>query len=427
MPRSRQTSYCKTTLANGLRVVTAPMPHTRSVSVSVYVGAGSRYELPEQSGLSHFLEHLCFKGTAKRPTPRSISEAIDSVGGVLNAGTDRELTVYYCKVARPHLELALDVLVDMVRRPLLDPGEMEKERGVIIEELASVADSPAQQVDILLDRTLWPDQPLGWDVAGSEATISAITRDTALEYLQRQYVPNNVVVSVAGAVEHAEIVRLAEEQMGDWRRGSPSCWFPAVNGQDGPRAAVLYKKTEQAHISAAVPGLSSWHPDRFALDLLSVVMGETMSSRLFQELREKRSLCYDVHTYVTHFLDAGAFTVYAGVDPARAEEAIVAALQELARVRDEGLPEEELAKAKELSKGRLLLRMEDTRSVSGWYGGQEILNGRILTADEVVGLLDAVTVDDIRRVAGLLTADRLNLAVVGPFRSDKRFLPLMSL
>ncbi|HWQ27588.1 MAG TPA: pitrilysin family protein [Dehalococcoidia bacterium] len=408
-------------------MVTAPMPHTRSVSVSIYVGAGSRYERPEQSGLSHFLEHMCFKGTEKRPTPREISEAIDSVGGVINAGTDRELTVYYCKVARPHFELALDVLVDMVRRPLLDPVELEKERAVVIEELASVADSPAQQVDILLDRTLWPDQPLGWDVAGTEETVSRIDREMALSYLRRQYVPNNMVLSVAGAVTHDEVVELARAQMGDWERGSPACWFPAVNGQRAPRAATLYKNTEQAHISAAVRGVSSWHPDRFALDLLSVALGEGMSSRLFQELRERRSLCYDVHTYVTHFLDAGAFTVYAGVDPGRAEEAITAALQELARARDEGLPEDELEKAKELSKGRLLLRMEDTRSVSGWYGGQELLNGRIYTADDVVGFIEAVTIEDIRRVARRLLVPRhLNLAVVGPFRGARRFQRLLS-
>jgi len=419
------TAYRKSTLPNGLRILTAPMPHTRSVSVSIYLGAGSRYETPPESGLSHFVEHLCFKGTEKRPTPRDISEVIDSVGGVLNAATDRELTVYYCKVARPHLEVALDVLVDMLRRPLFAPEEVEKERKVIIEELAALADSPALQVDILLDETLWPDQPLGRDVAGSEATVSAMTREMAVEYLHRQYVPNNVVVSIAGAVEHQEVLELMGAALGDWPRGIPSGWFPAVNGQDGARVAVRYKNTEQAHISLAVRGLSSQHPDRFVLDLLSVVLGEGMSSRLFLELRERRGLCYDVHSYTSHFLDAGALVVYAGVDPANATDTLQALLEELAKVRD-GIPDGELARAKELAKGRLLLRMEDTRSVSGWLGIQELLLGRVRTADEVVEELEGVTAEDVARMAcDLFLTDQLSLAVVGPFRSNRRFAGLL--
>ena len=420
-------AYRKSTLPNGLRVLTAPMPHTRSVSVSIYLGAGSRYETPPESGLSHFVEHLCFKGTKKRPTPRDISEVIDSVGGVLNAATDRELTVYYCKVARPHLELALDVLVDMLRRPLFAPKEVEKERKVIIEELAALADSPAQQVDILLDETLWPDQPLGRDVAGCEATVSAITRQMALEYLHRQYVPNNVVVSVAGAVEHEEVLDLINAALGDWPRGIPSGWFPAVNGQGSARTAVRYKNTEQAHMSLAVRGLSSQHPDRFVLDMLSVVLGEGMSSRLFLELRERRGLCYDVHTYTSHFLDAGALVIYSGVDPANAADTLKALLEQLAQVRD-GIPDGELARAKELAKGRLLLRMEDTRSVSGWLGIQELLLGRVRTADEVVEVLDAITAADVARVArDLFLTDQLSLAIVGPFRGNKRFASLLRL
>ena len=199
-------AFRRTELASGLRVLTAPMPHTRSVSVSVYVGAGSRYERPFEAGLSHFVEHLCFKGTERRPSPRLISEVIDNVGGILNAGTDRELTVYYGKVARPHLELVVDILADMLRYSLLAPEEVEKERRVILEELAMVADSPAQLVDVLIDEVLWPDQPLGWDVAGNRETVSAVTRDMVLDYLHRQYVPNNMVVSVAGNVGEEEVL-----------------------------------------------------------------------------------------------------------------------------------------------------------------------------------------------------------------------------
>lgn len=417
-----------TTLENGLRVITAPMPHTRSVAVSCYVGAGSRYETDEQAGLSHFVEHLCFKGTERRPTPLAVSEAIDSVGGVLNAATDRELTVYYCKVSRPHFELALDVLADLIRHPLFAPEETEKERQVILEELAMVADSPVQQVDILLDETLWPNQPLGRDVAGSETSVSALSRQMALDYLHRQYVPNNAVVSVAGAITHDEAIARIAKALGDWMPGTPGAWFPALDGQEAPRVSLKYKATEQAHLSLAVRGLPLEHPDRYVLSLLSVLLGEGMSSRLVMELRERRSLCYDVHSYVNYFLDTGAFAVYAGVDPARAKEALGALLEELARLRDGGPTEEELTRAKELAKGRLLLRMEDTRAVSDWLGAQELLTRRIRTVDEVTERIDAVTEDDLRRVArDLLVSDRLNLAVVGPFRSERRFASLLRL
>ncbi len=418
--------YRRTTLDNGLRVVTETMPSTRSVAVSVYVGAGSRYETPEQAGMSHLLEHLLFKGTAKRPTPQEISELIEGVGGVMNAGTDRELTVYYAKVARAHFDRAADVLTDMVRHPLMANEELEKERKVVIEEIASTGDSPAQLVDVLLDATMWPGQPLGRDVAGTEESVAGLTRDGTVEYLRRQYVPNNIVISVAGAIEHDVVVDAVSSALGDWRPGTPSAWFPAVNGQHESRIAVQYKNTEQAHIEIAVPAISGRDPDRFALDLISVILGEGMSSRLFLELREKRAICYDVHSYAAHYLDTGSFAVYAAVDPKKTVEAVRALMGELGRLRADGVTEDELRKAKELSKGRLLLRMEDTRSVSGWLGGQEMLNGEIKTPDEVVALVEAVTMDDTRRVAKkVLDGDRLTMAVVGPFRSEKRFAPLL--
>lgn len=424
----QELDYKKTTLDNGLRVLSAPMPGTRSVSVSMYVGAGSRYETDDEAGISHLLEHLLFKGTEKRPSAQEISELIDGVGGVMNAATDRELTVYYAKVARPHFERAADVLTDMIRHPLVTQEDVEKERKVVIEELAAVADSPSQLVDVLLDATMWPDQPLGRDVAGTEASVTALTREGTRDYLARQYVPNNIVISVAGAIEHDEIVRFVDDALGDWQPGTPSKWFPAIDGQDASRAAVHYKRTEQAHIELAVHALSSQDPDRFPLDMISVILGEGMSSRLFMELREKRALCYDVHSYASHYLDTGAFAVYAGVDPKKAVEATQALLEQLTVLRDGGVTEDELTKAKELSKGRLLLRMEDTRSVSGWLGGQEMLNGFVRTPDEVVDLFDAVTVDDVRRVAQqLFNERRLTLALVGPFKSDRRFLPLMKL
>jgi predicted Zn-dependent peptidase len=347
---------------------------------------------------------------------------------MINASTDRELTVYYAKVASVHCDRALDVLTDMIRNPLIEEEELEKERKVVIEELAAVADSPAQIVDELLDATMWPDQPLGRDVAGTEASVTGITRDHTLEYLQQQYVPNNLVVTAAGALTHEAVVSAMESALGDWAGGDPGKWFPVRDdGQAAPRVAVQYKKTEQSHIEIATHGVSNRDPDRFPLDLVSVVLGEGMSSRLFQELREKRALCYDVHSYSSHYLDTGSFAVYAAVDPLKGIEAAQALLEEIAKVRDHGVTADELGKAQDLSKGRLLLRLEDSRAVSGWLGGQEMLNAHVRTPEEVVADIERVTVDDIRRVAGrLLQPARMTMAVVGPYRSPKRFEALLT-
>jgi predicted Zn-dependent peptidase len=417
--------YQRTVLGNGLRILTAAMPQTHSVSVSLYVGAGSRYERESEAGVSHFVEHLLFKGTDKYPTAKDVAEAIDGVGGVLNGGTDREYTVYYIKVARPHMDLALDVLFELARHPLMDPKEMEKERQVILEELAMVADSPPQLVDLLLDSLMWPDNPLGRDVAGTNESVKGIDREMVLGYLSQQYVPNNILISVAGNIVHEDIVAAITGALGDWEPAKPAAWIPAPS-VNGTRSAVKYKSTEQAHLSVAVPGLSINHPDRHALSFLSVILGEGMSSRLFIELREKRGLVYDVHSYSAHFLDAGAFNVYTGVDPKNATAALIVVLAELARLRDEGPTTEELTKARELSKGRLMLRMEDTRNVSGWIGGQEMLMGNVRSIEEAVAEMDAVTLEDLQRVAQeIIDPKQLYLAVVGPFRSDKRFAGLL--
>ncbi|MFH1485251.1 MAG: pitrilysin family protein [Chloroflexota bacterium] len=423
-----KTTYEKSTLANGLRIVSFTMPHTYSVCISIFVGVGSRYEDADKAGVSHFIEHLCFKGTTRRTTAKDICEAIEGVGGILNGGTDRELTVYWCKVARPHYLLALDVLLDMLRDSKFDPTEVEKERRVIIEELSAAWDSPHQRVDSLIDEVLWPDQALGRDVAGTKESVSAISRAAMLEFLTQRYFPGNAVVSVAGDIGHGEVVGSLEQTFDSWPQGSPGSWYPAVDEQNAPRLRLESRKTEQAHLCLAVPGLSFLHPDRFALDLLNVILGECMSSRLFTEIREKRGLAYDIHSYVSHYRDSGALTVYAGVHPKQADDAIRCVLAELARIRDEPIPSQEMVKAKELSKGRLLLRMEDTRSVSGWMGGQELLTGHIYTVDEIVKLVDDLTPEDLHRVArNLLGTGRLNLAVVGPFRSERRFERLLRL
>jgi predicted Zn-dependent peptidase len=414
--------YERTQLPNGLRILTSSMPQTHSVSVSLYVGTGSRYEREGEAGISHFLEHLLFKGTERWPSAKDLSETIDGVGGIMNGGTDREYTVYYIKVAQPHMQIALDVLIELVRKPRLDASEMEKERGVILEELAMVADSPPQLADLLLDSILFPGNPLGRDIAGTPESVQGIDGGMIRRYLHEQYAPNNTVVAVAGNISHDQIVQSIAKAMGDWPKGAPGTWAALDGVKPSRRFALHYKKTEQAHVTVAVPAIPLNHPDRHALSFLSVILGEGMSSRLFIELREKRGLVYDVHTYVAHFMDAGTFNIYTGVDPKNAVEALNLIVAEYGRLRDGGVTEAELTKARELSKGRLLLRMEDSRNVSGWIGAQELLLEQVRSIDDAVAEMESVTLDDVNRVAReIIDPRKAHLAVVGPYRSEARF------
>ena len=413
--------FQQSTLANGLRVITSAMPHTRSVTLGFLVGGGSRYESDDEAGAFHFVEHLCFKGTPTRPTPRQVSETIDGVGGVMNASTAREVTTYWCKVARPHFGIAADLLVDMVRNPLFDPVELEKERGVILEELAMSRDHPDSRAGLLIDSTMWPDQPLGRDVGGTEESVSALSRDAMLRLVNHQYVPSNAVITVAGNVEHDQVVDFFDRAMGDWPVGDPLGFYPAVNDQTQPRVRIEQRKSEQAHICFGFHGLPAEHPQRYASDMLSTVLGEGMSSRLFLELREERGLVYEAHSGKAHYRDAGALEVYAATDPKNADVAARTIMEELQKMKD-GVPEAELRKTREYAKGRLLLRMEDTRTVALWLGNQLLMRDRVLTPDDVVERIDAVTSDDIAQVArDLIVPEQLNLAVVGPFRSQSRF------
>jgi predicted Zn-dependent peptidase len=418
--------FDKTVLRNGLRIVSSTLPHTRSVSISIFIGAGSRYESDDEAGVSHFLEHMLFKGTRRRPTAREISEEIEGIGGVMNAGTDKELTVYWAKVGDHRFAATLDILADSLLNSLLDPEELEKERAVILEELAMTEDSPADIVNILIDEVVWPHQPLGRDTGGTPDSVKAITRNDVIRYMGQLYVPQNTVVAVAGNVSHQEVIDRVEEYLGDWQPHEFATWYPAQIPDDTPRLRLRSKRTEQAHFCLATPGFSAAHPDRYVLDVLNAVLGEGMSSRLFLEIREKRSLCYDVHSYVNHYLDTGSTVVNAGVDPSKLDEALRATIDELLKMA-EVVPARELTKAKEFIKGRLQLRMEDTRAVASWLGGQELLRREILTVDEVLAIVDGVSADSLQRVASeLWRPDAFRLAVVGPFRSETRFQKLLA-
>ena len=419
--------HYRTVLDQGLRVVTTSFPQSVSASISIYVGAGSRYETEDVAGISHFVEHMLFKGTERRPTPKEISEAIEGVGGVLNAATDKELTVYWCKVPCQHFELAMDVLSDNLLHPKLDPDDIEREREVIIEELNMIYDSPADLVTLMIDELMWPNQPLGRDTAGTKESVLRISRVDLQAYMSSHYAPGNSVVAVAGRVTPEQVEEVTNRFLGDWSPAATMPWYPAQDGQVKPRVALKSKRTEQANLCLAVHGLPSEHPDRYAQDVMNTILGEGMSSRLFLEIRERRGLAYDVHSYVNHFRDTGSMVVFAGVDTRKATQTVQAILGEMARLRD-GVPEEELARAKESMNGRLLLRLEDTRAVSAWTGAQELLRDRIMSVEEAVSLINSVSVDDIQRVARtLFVQEKLNLAVVGPYRSEDRFANLLKL
>ena len=419
--------YQKTTLDNELRVITAAMPHTLSVAVSVFVGVGSRYETDAEAGISHFIEHLLFKGTKKRPTSREISEAIEGVGGILNGGTDKELTVYWCKVAQSHFPRALDVLLDILRHSRFDPQEIERERQVIIEEINMSRDSPQHWVHILVDELLWPGHALGRDIAGSKESVAAITREMMLNYMDGQYQPGRITVAIAGNVEHREMVTAVSQNLGDWTSQSPLAEYTPYQAQPPRRMALETRDTEQTHLCLALPGLSLLHPQRFTLGLLNIVLGEGMSSRLFVEIRDRLGLAYSIHSYIDHLHDSGSMMVYAGVEPKNLPTVITAILDQLDKLK-KIIPDSEITKAKELAKGRLLLRMEDNRNVAGWIGGQEILTGRVLGIEQVVDIIDAITADELKKLAEeLLVGSQLCLAVVGPLKTEEPLENLLKL
>ncbi len=413
--------YQQSRLANGLRVITSTIPHARSVSATFFVRVGSRDEPAAIQGISHFIEHMLFKGTEKRPTPKAISEAIEGVGGYFNAEAGKELTVYWDKVADRHWRATLDVLADLLRFSRFEDAEIEKERRVIAEELGMLMDSPGEWVHLLADEAMWGDRPLGRDVAGNRESVLRLSRSQLVEWFTRHYVPSNLVVSVAGPVRHDDVCAEIERHLGDWTGETPGPWEPAAEGPVA-RVRLKTKTTEQAHFCLALPSLSYYHPERYVLELLNIILGEGMSSRLFLEIREKRGLAYDVHSYTNEYADAGSLVVYAGVEPSRIDQAIRACLEEVVRLT-EPVPEEELARAKELRKGRMLLRLEDTRSIASWLGAQEALLGKIVTVDEVIERVDAVQAADLERLARtLFVPEKLCLAVIGPYRSEDRFL-----
>jgi|TARA_B100000809_G_scaffold57270_3_gene53375 predicted Zn-dependent peptidase len=419
------TSFDRTVLPNGLRILTSTFRHTNAVSIIFLFGAGSRYETPELAGASHLFEHLLFKGTPTRPTPRQISEVVEGVGGSLNAFTDREVTGYWCRLAQPHYREGIDLLSDMALNSLFRDEDIDKEKQVVYEEIRASFDSPGARASMLLDELLWPNQPMGRDIAGTVESVGAISRDEMRKYLETQYVASNTVIAVAGNIEHDDVVEQLTELLGGLQDGEILPMYPFESKTDGPRVALEHRPTEQAHIAFGLPGFSQDDPDRYALALMSVILGESMSSRLFEEVREQRGLAYDIHSGVAFYSDCGAFIVESGIDPARIDEAIPVILGELGKMRD-GVTEAEWAQARELTKGRMMLRMEESRAVTSFLGIQELLRDKVESVDAVIEKIEAVTLDDIKRVANrIISAENLVLAVVGPFDDASRFEKLL--
>ncbi|RLC82421.1 MAG: insulinase family protein [Chloroflexi bacterium] len=420
--------YQKTVLPNNLRVLSSPMPHTRSVSIAFYMGVGSRYEAESEGGASHFIEHLLFKGTRKWPTALHIASAVEGVGGLINGSTGQEVTVYWAKLAKPHWKLGFEILSDMLLNPLFREEDVEKERHVILEEMNMLMDSPEDWVYIMAIHLLWPGHPLGREIIGTRESLSNLTRQHLINYMRRHYIPSQAVISVAGDISHQEVLDAVSEYLEEWVDGRAFSYLPAPNHSDGPSQDYQKRQTEQVHMVLNWRGLPLNHPDRFALRVMNAILGEGMSSRLFTEIREKRGLAYRIHSYLEFFQDTGAMGISAGIAPSRFDEALCAIAEQLARLKEQEVPEEELRKAKEFIKGRLLLQLEDSFSVAAWLGRQELLLGHILSVDEVIEAIEAVTPQDVRRLAcELLKPSNFNLAVIGPFGEEKDWVKVFNL
>lgn len=411
---------CKVTrLPSGLTVATAQLPAADSVTVGIWTGTGGRFEGQPECGAAHFLEHLLFKGTPSR-SARQISEAVEGVGGYLNASTGEESTSYYGRAHFKHLPLLLDVLTDMFLCASLPPREIERERDVIREEILMILDQPASQVEDLLNATLWPDDPLGRPITGTVESVRRISRARLLAFRAKNYRASNTVVAAAGAVEHASVLRLVAGTTRRWPRGPAPRHRPARKAQSRPRFNLLAKETEQAHLAIGFRAFSRHDPRRAALRLLSVILGENMSSRLFQELREKRGLAYAISSAVAHLSDDGLLHIAAGLEASRAPAALRLITRELRRLRHRTTSPRELRRAKDYAIGTMLLGLEGSSAHANWIAESILAFGRVIQPDEFVRQIEAVTAADIRRVANtILTPSRFSLALVAPeFSSD---------
>ena len=415
-------TFERQTLGNGLRILLAPMPQATSITCMIMLAAGSRYETRETNGIAHFAEHMFFKGTERRPTARDIGTEVDGIGGEFNAFSGKEYTGYYVKCAAPFRDTALDVLVDMIRHSRFAAEEIEREKGVIVEEMNMYFDTPRDLIGGVYDSLLYGDQPLGWDIIGRKETVRGATRDTFLDYTGHWYTPERMVVGLGGNLGDDPVERV-EQLLGDLEPGDTGSPAPVeVGAGDGPRVKIHRKESDQAHLCLGVPSYPLNHPDRYALQLLATVLGTGMSSRLFTEVRERRGLAYYVFGINHSYTDTGSLYSQAGVDINRADEAVETVVRELRKIVDERVGSDELDKSRNLAKGRFLLQLESPQGMIMFGLRREVLEGAAVDPSEVQQGLDAVTADDIQRVAqDVIGRNGLNLALIGPFDDAEKF------
>jgi predicted Zn-dependent peptidase len=419
----------KFTLKNGLRILVTSMPDLPSATVAIWAGVGSRYEMRSRAGIAHFFEHITFKGSKKRPSAKAVSEAVDSFGGEFNAWTDKEMTSFFIKAPTKRLSDAVDILADMTLNPLIKPEDIEREKGVIKAEIDMYQDTPLRKIYDLFESQVFKGDELAMETIGSKETVDKVSREDFLTYMNNFYYPKNMLVTVAGGVNPKKVKSLIEKYFGSFEKKGKEFKKPYGGKQTKPRFILKYKKTDQAHLIVGYRGEKYGNKDRYAEEVVQAILGGGMSSRMFTEVREKRGLAYAVKTFIFSYREAGSFLTYAGVEPAKAEEAIKTILNEfhkLTSIGEADISEKEFRKAKEYLKGQFALSLEDTSEVNSFYGFDEILGGKTRTPEEVMREIDKVKLEDIIRVAKrYFRKDRLNMAVIGPYREDKKFKKLL--
>lgn len=418
--------FIKSQLKNGLTVLEIPAETAESVVVDFFVKTGSRSETEKESGISHFLEHFLFKGTKKYPSALAISQLVDGIGGEMNANTGKEHTQFYIKAASQHLPLAFDILTDMIQAPLFDAQELEREKGVIVEEINMYKDTPIYEIENVLERTMWPQDPLGRDIAGEKNTVTQFTREMFLDYIDRHYQAPNMILGVSGKYDRKKLWRLIERQWQSYPKKNFHNWKRAKDNQAAPRLRVDFKETEQAHLALGFKGLPYGDRRNPVQSVLSAILGGGMSSRLFIEVRERRGLAYYVRTSGSNYQDTGVFQIGSGVQVGKLQEAMKVIFSELDKIQSQLVGPKELKKAKEFIKGKSTLALEDNQVRLDWFLERAAFHPKIITPSEAFKKIDAVTAQEVKALAKVLfQRKKMSLAVIGPYKEDKKLKTLL--